>query len=377
VSPLGVGVIGASPLSPGWASVAHLPAIQALPDFELRAVSTSRRESAEAAARAYGVPAFDSAAGLLAHPGVDLVVVAVKAPDHAPLVRAALEAGKAVFCEWPLGVSLAEAEELAARARAAGVRTAIGLQAGFAPAVQHARELVAQGYVGEVLGTTLVGSGMVWGAESRRASAFWFDLASGSHLVAVPLLHALEALTYVLGDFDSVAATSALRRPEVRITEDGSTFRATAPEHIAVSGRLRSGALVSTYYRGPVSRGENLRWEINGTEGDLVLTAANGNLQVADLELRGGRGAQTAVAPLELPEHLAHSPGGLAGGPGANTLREYAALARDLREGTHRVPDFDDAVRQHRLLAAIQEAARSGLTQRLDGVGAGVAGGAP
>jgi predicted dehydrogenase len=50
---IGVGVIGASPLSPGWAAVAHIPAIQALPDFALRAVSTSRQESAAAAAKAF------------------------------------------------------------------------------------------------------------------------------------------------------------------------------------------------------------------------------------------------------------------------------------------------------------------------------------
>jgi predicted dehydrogenase len=83
---IGVAVIGASPLNPGWAVTAHIPAIQALPDFELRAVSTSQRKSADAAARTFGVAAFDNPRDLLAHPGVDLVVVAVKVPQHHALL---------------------------------------------------------------------------------------------------------------------------------------------------------------------------------------------------------------------------------------------------------------------------------------------------
>ncbi|MDF2696858.1 MAG: oxidoreductase, partial [Labilithrix sp.] len=79
--------------------------------------------------------------------------------------------------------------------------------------------------------------------------------------------------------------------------------------------------------------------------------------QVADLTLEGGRGEQASVSPLELE--------GGASGFGANTLREYAALARDIRDGTHLVPDFAYALRRHRLLAAIEEAARCGITQRV------------
>jgi len=133
MSKIGIGVIGASPANPGWAVAAHIPAIQSLPDLELRAVSTRRRDTADAASRAFGVPAFDRVDALIAHPGVDLVVVAVKAPYHQALITPALDARKMVFSEWPLGSSLQEAEDLAARAQASGVRTAIGLQASLPP----------------------------------------------------------------------------------------------------------------------------------------------------------------------------------------------------------------------------------------------------
>jgi predicted dehydrogenase len=164
---IGVGVIGAG--TGGWAAISHIPALKALPDYELRAISTSRRESAGAAAEAFGVEAaFGNPRELIAHPGVDLVVVAVKVTEHLELVSAALDAGKMVYSEWPLGRNLAEATELAARAGKSGVRTVIGLQGRFAAEVRHARELIEDGYLGRVLGTTLVGSGMAW---ARRSTA--------------------------------------------------------------------------------------------------------------------------------------------------------------------------------------------------------------
>jgi predicted dehydrogenase len=360
---IGVGVIGASPLSPGWAVAAHLPAIRALADYELRAVSTSQPASARAAAEAFGVPGFDDHHALIAHPGVELVVVAVKVPHHHRLISAALEAGKMVFSEWPLGNGLDEAVDLASRARAAGVRTAVGLQARFAPAVRHARTLVEQGYIGEVLGTTLVGSGIAWGGKTDRAHAYMFDAANGATTLSVPTLHALDAVSFVLGELTSVAAATAVRHRTVQIAEDESHIDVTAPDHIAIAGRLENGAVASLFYRGGVSRGDNLRWEINGSKGDLVMTSAIGNLQVADLTLSGATGDEQVVHPLELPAAYANEPGGYSGEMGANVLRAYAHFARDLREGTRTVADFDHAVRRHRLAAAIEEASHSGVTQ--------------
>ncbi|MER5598627.1 Gfo/Idh/MocA family oxidoreductase [Streptomyces sp. NPDC002265] len=357
---IGVGIIGASPH--GWAAIGHVPALQALSDYELRAISTTRRESAEAAARKFGVTnAFDNHHDLIAHPGVDLVVVAVKVSHHNALVSAALEAGKAVYSEWPLGVDMDEATALADRARAAGVHTIIGLQGRFAPAVRHAAHLIADGYVGKVLGTTLVGSGVAWGGETDRSHAYIFDEGSGAATLEVPVMHALDALNSVLGEFDEVSAHLVRGRTEVRLTDENVTIPVTAPDQVSVTGTLRSGAAASIFYRGAHSRGDNLRWEINGTDGDLVLTAPgiNGNLQVADLRLEGARGSDAAVTPIDIPgRYFDGVPGGLVG-PAHNVAQVYAALAIDLREGTRTVPGFDHALVQHRLLDTIKQASRS------------------
>src|SRR5712692_3437568 len=109
-----VGIIGANP-DRGWAAQAHIPALKSLSDdFEITALSTSRRESADAASKLFGVPlAFDNHQDLVSSGAVDVVAVTVKVPHHLELATAALGAGKAGYCEWPLGNGLKEAETAA------------------------------------------------------------------------------------------------------------------------------------------------------------------------------------------------------------------------------------------------------------------------
>src|SRR5207249_4874215 len=123
-----VGIIGANP-DRGWAAQAHIPALKSLSDdFEITALSTSRRESADAAGKRFGVPlAFDNHQELVNSAVVDVVAVTVKVPHHLELATAALGAGKAVYCEWPLGNGLKEAETLAALAKTQGVLAVAGL----------------------------------------------------------------------------------------------------------------------------------------------------------------------------------------------------------------------------------------------------------
>src|ERR1700694_3117837 len=145
-----VGIVGAS-ANRGFASIAHIPALRALPHFEIAAVCTTRQESAVMAARHYGVPlAFADPEKLARHPNVDLVTVSVKVPDHYRPVLAAIEAGKHVYCEWPLGRDTDEAIRLHDAAERAGVRHAVGLQSQMSPAINYVKDLVAEGYVGQV-----------------------------------------------------------------------------------------------------------------------------------------------------------------------------------------------------------------------------------
>src|SRR5439155_976379 len=183
-STLGVGIIGVSPVR-GWATTAHIPALRALPSYEIRALSTHSAESARAVSEAFGVTTvFSEHEQLVTRPDIDVVAVTVKVPRHRELVCAALAAGKAVYCEWPLGRDLDDARAMAALAAQQGVRTAVGLQARQAPAVEFVRELLRDGYAGEVLSTTMVGLSVPGGVVARP-NAYMLDQASGASLLTI------------------------------------------------------------------------------------------------------------------------------------------------------------------------------------------------
>jgi predicted dehydrogenase len=360
-----VGIIGANP-DRGWAAQAHIPALTSLSDdFEITALSTSRRESADAAGKRFGVAAaFANHQDLVHSPAVDVVAVTVKVPHHLELATAALDAGKAVYCEWPLGNGLKEAETLAALANQARVLAVTGLQARSAPPVAYVRDLIEQGYVGEVLSTTLIGSGMGWGPTVPPYNSYLNDKNNGATMLSIAVGHAADALCYCLGEIRELSATMTARRTSSEVAGTGESMPMTAEDQVAVTGLLDRGAAFSIHYRGGVSRGTNLLWEINGTEGDLQLTSAGGQPQIFDLELRGARGAQFSLEILPVPEQYRWSPPQVPG-PSTNVAQAYARFARDYREGTHLCPTFEDAVTRHRMLDAIETAAATGQRQTL------------
>src|SRR6266700_1163948 len=331
--------------------------------IQIAALSTSRRESADAASKLFGVPvAFDNHQDLVNRAIVDVVAITVKVPYHLELATAALDAGKAVYCEWPLGNGLKEAETLAALAKKKGVLAVVGLQARSAPSVAYVRDLIKQGYVGEVLSTSLIGSGMGWGPTVQPFNAYMNDKKNGATMLSIALGHAADALCHCLGEIREVSATMTMRRKSFTITGTGERKPMNADDQVLVNGLLEGGAAISIHYRGGVSRGTNLLWEINGTEGDLQLTAAGGQAQIFEMTVHGGNGAQSSLEVLPVPEQYRWSP--LQGpGPSANVAQAYARFARDYRERTHLCPTFDDAVTRHRMLNAIERAAATGQRQ--------------
>src|SRR6201987_6035245 len=121
-----VGIVGASAKT-SWAKVSHVPAIKDLPGLKLAAVATSNEQSAREAAEAFGADRwFSDPFAMIDDERIDVITISVKVPEHRELVLAALDAGKAVYCEAPLGRTVAETKEVAG---AVGLlHTAIGLQ---------------------------------------------------------------------------------------------------------------------------------------------------------------------------------------------------------------------------------------------------------
>lgn len=360
-STLGVGIIGVSPVR-GWAATAHIPALRGLSNYEIRAISAHSAESARAAGEVFGVSAvFSDHEQLVNQRDVDVVAVTVKVPHHRELVSAALAAGKAVYCEWPLGRDLDEARAMAALAAEQGVRTVVGLQARQAPAIEFVRELLRDGYVGEVLSTTMIGLS-VPGDVVIQPNVYMLDENNGANMLTVAVGHSLDTLNHVLGEFADLSAVSAIRRPLITAEETREQITKTAVDQIAVIGTLTSGATASIHIREAVAGGIGFLWEINGTDGTLRITADAAYPEIFPLTVAGVRG-QGDPAELGVPAALTHrwpSLTSLEGAPAFNVGRAYAAFAADIDTGAHTVPDFADDVRRHEVIAAIERSAASG-----------------
>lgn len=363
-----VGIVGAS-ASRGFASIAHIPALQALPQFEIAAVCTTRQESAEAAARHYGAKlAFSDPAAMAQHPDVDLVTVSVKVPDHYPPVMAAIDAGKHVYSEWPLGRDTEEAARMLEAAQRRDIRHAVGLQGQMSPAINYARDLIADGYVGRVLTATMIGCAPNWGATIDRA--YQVARANGANLMTITGGHQIDALCYCLGEFRELTAFAASQRDRIPLEGTGELVAKDVPDQLVVNGivggRNAEGAVVSFQIRGGMTRGTEFLFEIHGDRGDLTLTATTrASMQRQELTVRGAQGSAKELAELPIPAKYRWVPDGLPGDSRYNVAQLYARLGDSIRGGKPATPDFAAAVTRHRLLDAIVRASETGQKQRL------------
>jgi predicted dehydrogenase len=357
-----VGIVGVSP-SRGFASIAHIPALQALPEFGISALCTTRQESADAAARHYGIPlAFADAASLARHPEVDLVTVSVKVPDHYPAVMAAVDAGKHVYCEWPLGRDTGEAVELLEAAARKGVRHAVGLQGQMSPAINYAKDLVADGYVGRVLTATMIACGPGWGAAIERA--YQADRRNGANLLTITGGHTIDTLCHCLGEFRELSAFVVSQRDRIALADTGEIVAKTAPDQLVVNGIVGDGAVVSFQVRGGMARGTAFLFEIHGDAGDLQLQATSrASMQRQELIVNGARGGDNELARLPIPPKYRWVPEGVPGDSRYNVAQLYRRLGEGIRDGGPASPSFGAAVTRHRLLDAIQRASDSGAKQ--------------
>jgi predicted dehydrogenase len=357
-----VGIVGASP-NRGFASIAHIPALQALPGLEISAVCTTRQESAEAAARHFGIPlAFSDPEKLARHPDVDLVTVCVKVPDHYGPVMAAIDAGKHVYCEWPLGRDTDEAVRMLDAAERKGVRHAVGLQGQVSPAIDYARDLIAQGYIGRALSGTMIGCAANWGTSIDRA--YQADRANGANLLTITGGHQIDALCHCLGELRELTAFVVSQRDRIHADDAGGVIAKSSPDQLVVNGIAGNGAVVAFQIRGGMARGTEFLFEIHGEEGDLVLTAtARASMQRQELRLQGARGAGTPLTDMEVPAKYRWVPEGVPQGSPYNVAQLYAKLAESIRDGHPASPGFHAAVTRHRLIDAIVRASETGQKQ--------------
>jgi len=356
VKPYRIGIVGYS-----FGRV-HAEAYRQLPFYtdvgapiELVGVATSRPETAEKAKKAEGGFALATAdwRELVTSPEVDIVHVCTPDDLHHPIASAALAAGKHVYCEKPLARTVAEAEDLCARARASGRVAQVAFQMRFGSAAQAARRLIQDGTLGEITSfrVTFLHSGyedpdrpLTWRLDRTRAGGgVLYDLGS----------HAIDLITFLLGRPRRVMGltrTYIKERPAAR----GSTRRVPVGVDDVALALLETeagavGLLEATRLATGLRRGPDVT--IYGTRGSV---AFNGSTNPDELSLY----LKAEKAP------------GLSGWERINTggrrpvplhVAAQGHFLEAIRDGrTDAEPSFESGLLVQRVLAAVQESDRAG-----------------
>jgi predicted dehydrogenase len=359
------GIVGATVTQggSGWGANAHVPALRFLPDYELQAVCTAHEDTAQASKEKFGaVLAFHDIDAMVHHPEVDLVAVCVRVPGHKDLVMAGLRAHKPVFCEWPLGATLAEAQEMATFAKEHGLKTIVGLQARSDPTLMYARDLIHQGYIGDVLTANL--SVISQQALERGAGRIWQgDRKNGANTLTIAGGHAIDGLCYVLGEFDELAARVTTRIQAWKSTETGQDVPVDSPDSISVAGVLKSGAEVSVQVAAIPFNPSGTRLEIYGREGTMVISAPRA-FNIGPNVLYAAKGS-APLAELPAPDQYTLVPEGMPPGPPRNVAQAYARAANAFGSGAGFEVDFDLAVTRHKLIDAIERSSGGERVEKL------------
>lgn len=359
----GVGLVGVKQPD-SWSVIAHVPALKMLEGkFHIAGVANTNLESSKREAENLGVSgAFENVEAMLASSDIDIVVVAVATPNHAAICEAAINAGKHVYCEWPLGASYEETKYLANLAERSGLVCVCGGQAGVHPTIRYISELLAEGYVGDLLFSTIVANGGSWSKETPRKYAYSMKDENGATLLSVPIGHTLVALDAVFGPVARVFADMSTRRKTTRIMETGEEIPIETPDNATIALTFQSGLPLAMQYRGGFNRSDGFHWEIIGTEGELVIRGEPfGAIEMIDLYVSSAKGDEREMHDLPVPPQLTGVSG--LGIIPANVFRVYELMHADLESGSRRAPSFADAERIYRTMDAIKRSSTIG--QRL------------
>jgi predicted dehydrogenase len=280
----GVGIIGY-----GFIGKVHAYAYATLPFYydppPLRArlvgVATARRETAEKARSQAG---FQSAAAdwreLVDDPDIRIIHICSPNNAHREQLLAAMAAGKHIYCEKPLVSDMGEAREVETALLSYRGTAQMVFHNRFFPAMMRARQLAAQGFLGEV--TSFRAAYLHSGAIDPDRPAGWRHVRGGGVLRDLGS-HLLDAVTWIVGPFQSVSAARRVLHP-ARPGAAGGTVAVEMEDQVVITARLASGAL-GTLEASKTATGtdDELRLEVHGTRGAIRFSLADLNtLEIFD-----------------------------------------------------------------------------------------------
>ena len=346
-----IGLVGAS-ANGGWSPVAHIPALKTLKNVELAALCTSRPESAKSAGEAFNIErTYSNVNELVVQPDMEIISTVVKIPNHYEVVKVALEANKHVYCEWPLGSTLQETEELAQLANEKGLVTAIGLQGHQAPEFLYIKQLVEQGWFGQIVSVKMT---MQTKASSERASkkAWEDENQRKATLFSIVGGHTLYYLSHMFGRITEVAGQLTTQLKELTLKDSGEKVDNHVADQIIVHGLFNDEIPFQGQISATPHHSNGWRLEIYGTEGTIIATSAM-LPQITPIDLRGSKG-DSEFQTMPVPDNLLKF-NYLPEGPARNVGRNYGSMVEAIMNGSKFQPSFNDALAMHRLLETIQQ----------------------
>ncbi len=372
---IGVGVVGA-----GWMGHVHSRAYARVPhhypDLMVRPVLVAVADPVESlrhdAVQRYG---FAASSGdwrdLVADPTISVISVATPPFLHAEIGEAVARAGKHLWIEKPVGLSLEETRRVSAAVAEAGVVARVGYNYRFVPAVVKARALLAEGAIGRPT------HGRVrmltdYAAHPLGPLSWRYETERGGDGVIGDLLsHGLDLVRYLLGDVDRVIADTAVFVPErpvatgpgghYAIADGGPLGPVQNPDYAACM--LRTVADVPVFVEGSragVGDQNNYGFEIRGTSGLIAWDFRRpGELVVSSGSTYANQPLTTLLAGPGDGDYVRFQPGaGISLGFDDLKVIECAGLLASIVGGP---PDdgavMDDGVAASRLMAALRDAA--------------------
>lgn len=266
-----VGVIGCGNISPVYLRVA-----QRFPEIEVFAVADAVPELAQERAQQFKVPHVLSVDELLNHPEIEIVLNLTPPKAHAPLNKAALLAGKHVYCEKPFGVNREEAREVLEIAEQQGLYIGCAPDTVLGAGIQTCLKLIREGAIGEPVGA---GAFMLSPGHERwhPNPEFFYEQGGGPMLDMGP--YYITTLITLLGAARRVAGISRITRPTRLITSEpkrGQMIQVETPTHITGAIEFANGAIATVIMSFDVWAHRLPCIEIYGTEGTLGVPDPNG-----------------------------------------------------------------------------------------------------
>jgi len=362
-APLNIALIGS-----GFMGRAHALAFAAADrTFDLplspRVVLLADRdlETAERAAASLGIGrASGDWREAIADASIDMVAIATPNLLHAPIAIAALEAGKAVYCEKPLATTIADSEAMTAVAAASGRPTAVGFTYLYNPMIALARELIADGEIGEVTAfrgihaedfMASADAPFNWRCEPEQAGGALADI--GSHIIAMA--------QHLVGDIAAVSGRLHTAYP-TRRDAAGNNRAVTVDDQMDAVVEFAGGA-TGTLAASWIASGRKmgLAFEISGTRGSISFTQEQFN----ELKLfRTGPGRTNGFTTICAgPEHGDYGAFCPASGHqiGYNDLKTIEVKAAvEAAAGLPSAKGFADALAVEKVADAIRRSHRDG-----------------